>query len=125
MQKLIVILSDIFDTYQLQEEIKQPIGFLKLYLNDIPLWGIASEIQWAQDPKDCNRETNSMWLRKKDHFILIGSSYSDPKSEIQYFKILIPEFIKVLTEWEKLAKIKTQKIIITQADDGTMTIEGE
>lgn len=125
MQKLRLIFSNAFKNYELIESIQQPIGFLSIYLHDMPYSDIPAYIQWALDPHDLAIETNCSWLEKKEPFIIIGSQYNNPKSKLQHFKILIHEFVKVLVEWERLVRAKTEKITITQHDDGIMTIEGE
>ncbi len=123
MQKLILTFSDKLDLYLL-ESYKGPIDFLYDFLIDIPLQVFPSYIKWALEEKKDTGETNSTTLQKEPPYILIGSLFSDRKDKGPYFKILIPEFVKVLTEWEKLAKVKVPKITITQSDDGIMTIEG-
>lgn len=125
MQKLRLIFSDAFKNYELIERIEQSIGFLSIYLHDMLCSDIPAYIQWALDPNDLAIETNCSWLEKKDSYILIGSRYNEPEAKLQYFKILSTEFVKLLTEWEKLVKAKTKRIIIIQNDDGAMSISGE
>lgn len=124
MQKLILIFSNRLNLYLL-ESYKGPIAFLYDFLIDIPLQVFPSYIKWGLEEKKDTEETNSTTLQKEPPYILIGSLFSDHKDKGPYFKILIPEFVKVLTEWEKLVNAKLPKITITQFDDGTITIKGE
>lgn len=126
MEKAILILSPKSNNYVPQEYTKKTIPYLLNFLHSITINSIPFYTEWALNPqKNEQGAGNTASLYKKDNSIFIGFLYSDQPNGGPFFKISIKEFVKLLTEWGKLAKAQIPKIIITQSDNGFMTIKGE
>lgn len=124
MKKLIFTFSKRLEIHEIAEWSGKTIGMLGLFLTDTSLRNIPSFIQWAHNQNEVEGGTNSTWLKKNNGYVLIGSLFSDEPNGGPFFEISIDQFVKLLTEWEKLVKAKAQTITITE-QDGVITITGE
>ncbi len=124
MQKLI-LQPDNYNQYEPTKSIGNTLWILEYFLHDIRVSSIPAYIEWALDPTQTYLgQTNTTETNKKNNIILINFIFSDEPDNGPFFEISIDQFVKLLKEWEKLVKAKTQKISITE-QDGIITIEGE
>lgn len=124
MQKIILSL----DKYKQYEPIineGDTIWILECFLHDIGNSSTSYCIKWALDPTQISLgKTNSTETNKKSDVIIINYIFSEESDGGPFFTTSIPEFVKTLTEWERLVKNSVPKIIITE-QNGIISIEGK
>ena len=125
MEKVILMLSPESSEYTANKYTKQKFFYLINFFHSIRISSIPFYIQWVLNVKEKEQGAgNTAFLIKKGNLVLIGFLYSDEPDGGPFFEISTGQFVKLLTEWEKFVKAKTQKITITE-QNGIITIEGE
>ena len=79
--------------------------------------------EWAIDPKQKEIGGNLSDLYKKNGYIYIGDLYSEQEDGGPFLKVSQKNFIEILDQWEEFCKTKPKEILITQEDNGTITMK--
>ncbi len=85
---------------------------LELFLSDYRVGGIPFYTEWATTQRH-PMAGNISSIQMKHNTVLIGEIFSKRQDDGPHAKLRIPEFIKLLHEWEKLVKVNTETIVIT------------
>ncbi len=125
MQKIVLKYSKTWNQYQSIEPVRKPIWILEHILENMKFGSNQFYIEWATTgPETDELIGNCTVIKKQFNTILMGSLFPNRKDGGPYFKLLIPEFVKLLIEWEKLVKTDTQTITITK-ENNTIFVRDE
>lgn len=127
MQKIVLTYCPEYNLYTGKNSVGPTIGYLENFLHDLYPRNINFLIEWTLE-SNSNKplQGNSNYLYKKNDSIYIGIIFSSKLEEDEsFFKIKANEFINLLKTWKDLVEAKTKKIIVTQNDDGCISISGE
>ena len=102
----------------------EEMSVLEMFFSiDYVLYKFSCLIKWAQDPSFHCRHANITFLRKENNKMIIGDLY-DKDSSVRKFILPIEDFVKLLKDWEKVARKKPKEIIITKEGD-SITVMGK
>lgn len=123
MQKLVLKKSKKFNKFLIVEYSGDTIFYLGDTVTDFYLGDMNEYIEWALNPDEVYMGFNVAELEKENDYILIGSELSEQDDGGPFYKISIPEFIKLLLKWKELVEANVDTITITD-NDGILDIVG-